>query len=104
MDLRDGCSSCQRLGRVDGTTVWMRSWKGRFYAHVRFSLIPTLSSRVSALSNTLFFLRYTKDFYGGNGIVGAQIPLGAGIGFANKYLGNGKVNIALMGDGAANQV
>jgi len=46
---------------------------------------------------------YTKDFYGGNGIVGAQIPLGAGIGFANKYLGNGKVNIALMGDGAANQ-
>merc|ERR1719289_407987 len=46
---------------------------------------------------------YTKNFYGGNGIVGAQIPLGAGIGFANKYLGNGKVNIALMGDGAANQ-
>jgi len=46
---------------------------------------------------------YTKNFYGGNGIVGAQIPLGAGVGFANKYLGNGKVNIALMGDGAANQ-
>lgn len=46
---------------------------------------------------------YTKDFYGGNGIVGAQIPLGAGVAFANKYLGNGKVNIALMGDGAANQ-
>jgi len=46
---------------------------------------------------------YTKNFYGGNGIVGAQIPLGAGVGFANKYLGNGRVNIALMGDGAANQ-
>jgi len=46
---------------------------------------------------------YTKNFYGGNGIVGAQVPLGAGIAFAHKYAGDGGVNFALYGDGAANQ-
>ena len=46
---------------------------------------------------------YTKNFYGGNGIVGAQVPLGAGIAFAHKYKGDGGVNFSLYGDGAANQ-
>merc|ERR1712113_949155 len=46
---------------------------------------------------------YAKNFYGGNGIVGAQVPLGAGIGFASRYRGEGGVNFALYGDGAANQ-
>lgn len=44
-----------------------------------------------------------KKFYGGHGIVGAQVPLGAGLGFANKYLENGAVSAAFFGDGAANQ-
>ncbi|WP_017930525.1 pyruvate dehydrogenase (acetyl-transferring) E1 component subunit alpha [Robiginitomaculum antarcticum] len=44
-----------------------------------------------------------KKFYGGHGIVGAQVPLGAGLGFANKYLDNGAVSIAFFGDGASNQ-
>lgn len=44
-----------------------------------------------------------KKFYGGHGIVGAQVPLGAGLGFANKYLDNGAVSLAFFGDGASNQ-
>lgn len=46
---------------------------------------------------------YTKNFYGGNGIVGAQVPLGVGIAFASKYNGTKGVCIAAYGDGAANQ-
>ena len=42
-------------------------------------------------------------FYGGHGIVGAQVPIGAGLAFADKYLGNDNVSFAYFGDGAANQ-
>ncbi len=44
-----------------------------------------------------------KNFYGGHGIVGAQVPIGAGLSLANKYLGNGAISIVFFGDGAANQ-
>jgi pyruvate dehydrogenase E1 component alpha subunit len=44
-----------------------------------------------------------KNFYGGHGIVGANVPLGAGIAFANRYRGNGAVCLTYFGDGAANQ-
>ncbi|HTM99084.1 MAG TPA: pyruvate dehydrogenase (acetyl-transferring) E1 component subunit alpha [Pedobacter sp.] len=42
-------------------------------------------------------------FYGGHGIVGGQMPLGAGIAFAEKYKGTKNVNICYMGDGAVRQ-
>ena len=44
-----------------------------------------------------------KNFYGGHGIVGAQVPIGAGLAFAHKYTGDGGVNMAYLGDGATNQ-
>ena len=43
------------------------------------------------------------NFYGGHGIVGANVPLGAGLAFADKYLDNGRVTFTYFGDGAANQ-
>ena len=44
-----------------------------------------------------------KNFYGGHGIVGAQVPIGAGLGFAHKYRGNGRISLTYFGDGSANQ-
>jgi pyruvate dehydrogenase E1 component alpha subunit len=44
-----------------------------------------------------------KKFFGGHGIVGAQVALGTGLGFANRYRGNDNVSVAYFGDGAANQ-
>jgi pyruvate dehydrogenase E1 component alpha subunit len=44
-----------------------------------------------------------KRFYGGHGIVGAQVPLGTGIAFAHKYNGDGGICVCYLGDGAANQ-
>lgn len=44
-----------------------------------------------------------KHFYGGHGIVAAQVPLGAGLAFSDKYRGNDNVTFTYFGDGAANQ-
>ena len=44
-----------------------------------------------------------KNFYGGHGIVAAQVPIGAGLAFAHKYKGDDGVNMAYLGDGAVNQ-
>jgi pyruvate dehydrogenase E1 component alpha subunit len=44
-----------------------------------------------------------KGFFGGHGIVGAQVPLGTGLAFASKYRGNDNVSLTYFGDGAANQ-
>jgi len=44
-----------------------------------------------------------KNFFGGHGIVGAQVPIGTGIAFANRYRANDSVCVTYFGDGAANQ-
>ncbi|KAG7588228.1 Dehydrogenase E1 component [Arabidopsis suecica] len=52
---------------------------------------------------SMHFYKKESSFYGGHGIVGAQVPLGCGIAFAQKYNKEEAVTFALYGDGAANQ-
>ncbi|MBV9860765.1 MAG: pyruvate dehydrogenase (acetyl-transferring) E1 component subunit alpha, partial [Alphaproteobacteria bacterium] len=44
-----------------------------------------------------------KNFFGGHGIVGAQVPIGTGLGFAHRYRDNGCISVTYLGDGAINQ-
>lgn len=52
---------------------------------------------------SMHFFDVERGFYGGHGIVGAQIPMGAGIAFADQYKGNDNVTLCSFGDGAARQ-
>ena len=44
-----------------------------------------------------------RNFFGGHGIVGAQVPIGAGLAFANRYRNNSSVSVTYFGEGASNQ-
>jgi len=44
-----------------------------------------------------------KNFYGGHGIVGAQVPIGTGLAFAHRYREDGRISVTYLGDGAINQ-
>jgi len=52
---------------------------------------------------SMHMFSHEKNFYGGHGIVGAQVPIGTGLGFAHKYNGNKNVSLTYFGDGSANQ-
>ncbi|HVV91926.1 MAG TPA: pyruvate dehydrogenase (acetyl-transferring) E1 component subunit alpha [Hyphomicrobiales bacterium] len=70
-------------------------------------VMAELTGRFSGYSHgkggSMHMFSIEKNFYGGHGIVGAPVPLGSGLAFADQYRGNGKVCLTYFGDGATNQ-
>ncbi len=58
---------------------------------------------VKGKGGSMHFFSAEKNYFGGNGIVGAQIPIGTGIGLAEQYKGTDNVAVTMFGDGAARQ-
>ncbi len=54
-------------------------------------------------SGSMHMFSAEKNFFGGHGIVGAQVPIGVGLGFAHRYRGQPRVSVIYFGEGAANQ-
>ncbi len=70
-------------------------------------VMAELTGRAAGISKgkggSMHMFDVAKGFYGGHGIVGAQVSLGTGLGFAHKYRGDGGICLTYFGDGAANQ-
>lgn len=70
-------------------------------------IMAELTGRIDGFSKgkggSMHMFSTEKHFYGGHGIVGAQVPLGTGIGFAHKYRNNGALSLVYFGDGSVNQ-
>jgi pyruvate dehydrogenase E1 component alpha subunit len=85
----------------------------RDHGHMLLCRIPPkdvmaeLTGRAAGISKgkggSMHMFSVEHKFYGGHGIVGAQVSLGAGLAFSHKYNGDGGVCLAYFGDGAANQ-
>jgi len=71
------------------------------------AVVAELTGRRSGASKgkggSMHMFSKAKHFYGGHGIVAAQVPLGSGLAFANRYRGNDNICFTYFGDGAANQ-
>ena len=70
-------------------------------------VMAELTGRATGVSKgkggSMHMFDVARGFYGGHGIVGATVPLGAGLAFAHKYREDGGIAVAFFGDGAANQ-
>ncbi len=70
-------------------------------------IMAELTGRAAGISRgkggSMHMFSVEHKFFGGHGIVGAQVSLGTGLAFAHKYKGDGGINVAYFGDGAANQ-
>ena len=71
--------------------------------HVMAELMGKITGCSKGNGGSMHMFSKEHNFYGGHGIVGGQIPLGAGLAFADKYNGSDAVTLCFMGDGAVRQ-
>ncbi|MDQ3190901.1 MAG: pyruvate dehydrogenase (acetyl-transferring) E1 component subunit alpha [Bacteroidota bacterium] len=77
--------------------------KGMHPKYVMAELFGRITGCSKGKGGSMHMFDKKLRFFGGHGIVGAQVPLGAGIAFADKYSGNDRVTLCYMGDGAVRQ-
>jgi pyruvate dehydrogenase E1 component alpha subunit len=77
--------------------------KGMHPKYVMAELFGKITGCSKGKGGSMHMFDAKNKFFGGHGIVGGQIPLGAGIAFADKYNGNDNVTLCYMGDGAVRQ-
>ncbi len=71
--------------------------------YVMAELFGKITGTTKGKGGSMHIFYKEGNFFGGHGIVGGQIPLGAGIAFAEKYKGTDNVTLCYMGDGAVRQ-
>ena len=102
-----GLQSAMRVGKDSVITGYRDHGHMLAYGIDPKVIMAELTGRAAGISRgkggSMHMFSKEKDFYGGHGIVGANVPLGAGLAFADKYLGNDRVTFTYFGDGAANQ-
>ncbi|AQZ11738.1 PDA1 (YER178W) [Zygosaccharomyces parabailii] len=85
------------------------SYRCHGFAHMRGSPVKDILAELMGRKSGVSFGKggsmhiFSTGFYGGNGIVGAQVPLGTGLAFAHQYKNEDNCSFTLYGDGAANQ-
>jgi pyruvate dehydrogenase E1 component alpha subunit len=77
--------------------------RGQDPKYIMAELLGKITGCSKGKGGSMHLFSKEHNFYGGHGIVGGQIPLGAGIAFADMYNNNGRVTLTYMGDGAVRQ-
>lgn len=77
--------------------------RGQHPKYIMAELLGKITGCSKGKGGSMHLFSKEHNFFGGHGIVGGQIPLGAGIAFADMYNNNGRVTLTYMGDGAVRQ-